>query len=41
MAIGLKNGRASAAILEKGAELRSLNLSGKEIMWRADPAFWG
>lgn len=41
MAIGLKNGSASAAILEKGAELRSLNLSGKEIMWRADPAYWG
>lgn len=41
MGIELKCGNASAMILEKGAELRSLNLSGKEIMWRADPAFWG
>ena len=28
-------------ILDKGAELRSLNIGGKELMWRADPAFWG
>ena len=41
MEIKLKNGSACAVILDKGAELRSLNLSGKELMWRADPAFWG
>ncbi len=41
MEIKLRCGGASAVILDKGAELRSLNLSGKEIMWRADPAFWG
>ncbi|MBQ3842130.1 MAG: aldose 1-epimerase family protein [Ruminiclostridium sp.] len=41
MDIKLTSGSASAVILEKGAELRSLDLSGKEIMWRADPAFWG
>ena len=28
-------------ILDKGAELRSLSISGKELMWCADPAFWG
>lgn len=41
MEIKLKNGKAYAMILDKGAELRSLDLSGKELMWRADPAFWG
>ena len=37
----LKNGGASAVISDKGAELRSLRLSGREIMWRADPLYWG
>ena len=41
MEITLKNGAASAVILDKGAELRSLNLSGREIMWCADPKYWG
>ncbi len=41
MDIILKDGISSAGILCKGAELRSLNLSGRELMWRADPAFWG
>ena len=41
MEISLTNGGASAKILDKGAELRSLNLSGKELMWCADPTFWG
>ena len=38
----LKDKNSSAVILSKGAELRSLKLSdGREIMWRADPAYWG
>ncbi|MBP3855297.1 MAG: aldose 1-epimerase family protein, partial [Ruminiclostridium sp.] len=41
MEISLTNGGASVKILDKGAELRSLNLSGKELMWCADPTFWG
>lgn len=41
MEITLNNGGASASILDKGAELRSLRLSDKELMWCADPAFWG
>lgn len=41
MDITITNGKTSAKILEKGAELRSLVLDGKELMWRADPVFWG
>lgn len=41
MEITLKNKNSSAVILTKGAELRSYNADGKELMWRADPAFWG
>lgn len=41
MDVTLKSGGSSAKILEKGAELRSLMIGGKELMWRADPAFWG
>ena len=41
MEIRLNNGRSSAMILDKDAELRSLKLSDKELMWCADPAFWG
>ena len=41
MEITLTNGAAKAVILDKGAELRSLAFSGKELMWCADPAFWG
>lgn len=41
MDITIKNGSSSALILEKGAELRSLKVDGKELMWRADPEFWG
>ena len=28
-------------ILDKGAELRSLDIGGKELMWCADPTYWG
>lgn len=41
MDIMLKNGEVSAKIISKGAELKSLVVGGRELMWRADPAFWG
>lgn len=41
MDITLKNGDISAKIISKGAELKSLCVKGKELMWRADPTFWG
>ncbi len=41
MDIMLKNGDVSAKIISKGAELKSLIVNGRELMWRADPAFWG
>ncbi len=41
MDITLKNGDVSAKIISKGAELKSLIVNGRELMWRADPAFWG
>lgn len=37
----LKNENCSAKIISKGAELKSLIVGGRELMWRADPAFWG
>ncbi|MBD5082319.1 MAG: aldose 1-epimerase family protein [Ruminococcaceae bacterium] len=37
----IKAGNSSAVIESKGAELKSLVLDGKELMWGADPAFWG
>lgn len=41
MEITLKNSGITAKIISKGAELKSLEVNGKELMWRADPAFWG
>lgn len=41
MDITLKNGDVSAKIISKGAELKSLVVGGRELMWSADPAFWG
>lgn len=41
MDITLKNGDVSAKLISKGAELKSLCVKGRELMWRADPAFWG
>jgi len=41
MDITIKTDNASAKIISKGAELKSLKVDGKELMWRADPAFWG
>ena len=37
----LQNGGTSALILDKGAELRSLKIGGRELKWQADPAYWG
>lgn len=34
-------GNDSAVIKSKGAELKSLVLGGRELMWEANPAFWG
>ena len=34
-------GGVSAVIRTCGAELRSLIVSGRELMWAGDPAFWG
>ena len=31
----------SAVITTKGAELKSLVLGGRELMWEGNPAFWG
>ena len=41
MEITLKSTDVSARIISKGAELKSLIVDGRELMWRADPAFWG
>lgn len=41
MDITLKNGDVTAKIISKGAELKSLTVGGRELMWGADPAFWG
>ncbi len=41
MDIMLKNGNVSAKVISKGAELKSLVVNGRELMWRADPKFWG
>ncbi|MBQ7897556.1 MAG: aldose 1-epimerase family protein [Clostridia bacterium] len=39
--ITIKNEFIRAEISEKGAELRSLSVLGKEYVWQADPEFWG
>lgn len=41
MEVLLKNENCSAKLVSKGAELKSLAVNGRELMWRADPAFWG
>lgn len=41
MDITLKSGEVSAKIVSKGAELKSLAVGKRELMWSADPAFWG
>lgn len=37
----IKAGSSSAVIKAKGAELKSLVINEKELMWEANPAFWG
>ena len=41
MEVLLKSSNCSAKVISKGAELKSLTVHGRELMWRADPAFWG
>lgn len=41
MEIELINGKNTAVIKDKGAELKSLIIGGKEIMWCADEKYWG
>lgn len=42
MTITLTNGTSSTVIAEKGAELKSyIKSDGRELMWCADPNFWG
>lgn len=41
MSIEITEGNSSAVINEKGAELKSLKLGGKELMWSSDPKYWG
>ena len=41
MELMLKSGDCTAKIISKGAELKSLTVGGRELMWKADPAFWG
>jgi galactose mutarotase-like enzyme len=37
----LSSGRLSAAVSPMGAQLRSLSADGRELLWGADPAWWG
>lgn len=37
----IRAGNNSAVIESKGAELKSLVLGGRELMWEGNPAFWG
>lgn len=41
MNITLKTENSSAVIESMGAQLKSLVIDGREIMWCADPSFWG
>lgn len=41
MTTELKTGRSTAVIASEGAELKSLVIDGREIMWCGDPAYWG
>lgn len=38
--VTLKNNVISVEINEKGAEIRKINVNGKERLWNGDPAFW-
>lgn len=41
MEVTLSSGNVTAKIESFGAELKSLRVDGRELMWSADPAFWG
>jgi galactose mutarotase-like enzyme len=38
--ISISNDRLAVTVNEKGAELQSLQLDGREYLWQADPKFW-
>ena len=38
--INISNDKLAVVINEKGAELQSLQLDGREYLWQADPKFW-
>ncbi|WP_034444285.1 aldose 1-epimerase family protein [Butyrivibrio sp. AE2032] len=37
----ISNETYTLTVSDHGAEIRSLKKNGKELMWQADPAFWG
>ena len=37
----IKNRTYELKVSDHGAEIKSLKKLGKELMWQADPAFWG
>ena len=37
----LSNSTYELTVSDHGAEIRSLKKNGRELMWQADPAFWG
>ena len=37
----LRNQKYELKVSDHGAEIRSIKKLGKELMWQADPAFWG
>ncbi len=39
--IALSNGVSRAVIARRGAELRALDLNGRQIIWTGDTAWWG
>lgn len=41
MEIELKNGNTAAKIKDKGAELVSFSIDGRELMWCGDEKYWG
>ena len=40
MILSITDGKARAEISTLGAELRSLNLGGRELLWQGDPKIW-
>jgi galactose mutarotase-like enzyme len=40
-AVTIERGRLKARIRAEGAELTSFTVDGRELIWQADPAYWG